>query len=91
MVNMSSSGVLVTYPHEISVGTRMELNIEWPSRLDGRIPLQLIAVGSVVRCETVSFAVGLERHYFRTTAGTHLASDGWFGEARRQTVRKASA
>jgi PilZ domain len=91
VVNMSSGGVLVAFQHEISAGTPVELNIEWPAALDGRVPLRLVAVGRVVRCETASFAVGLERHHFRTTAGTHLASNAWFGEYPQQAVKKASA
>jgi len=63
--NISSAGVLVTYQHQVSAGTPLELSIDWPTRLDGRIPLQLVAEGTVVRCELFSFAVGLERHYFR--------------------------
>lgn len=63
--NISSGGVLVAYQHEISAGTPLELNIDWPTRLDGRIPLQLVAAGTVVRCELFGFAVGLERYYFR--------------------------
>src|SRR5579859_5083195 len=61
VVNMSSGGVLVGYQHEISPGTRMELNIEWPSLLDGRVPLQLVMVGRVVRCETSGIALVLAR------------------------------
>jgi hypothetical protein len=62
---MSSGGLLVDYTHEISAGTPLELSIDWPTRLDGRIPLQLIVIGTVVRCGLYSFAVGIERHYFR--------------------------
>lgn len=91
VVNMSSGGVLVAFQEEISAGTPVELNIEWPAVLDGRVPLRLVAVGTVVRCESARFAVGLERHQFRTTAGIHLASNAWFGEYPKQAVKKASA
>ena len=73
--NISSAGVLVTYQHEISAGTPLELSIEWPTRLDGRIPLQLVAVGTVVRSELFSFAVGLDRHYFRIAAKSDLQAE----------------
>jgi len=58
-------GHLISCPDEITVGTLLELNIDWPIRLDGRIPLQLIVIGTVVRCGLFHFAVGIERHYFR--------------------------
>jgi len=90
-VNMSSGGVLVAYEQEIGVGTLMELNIEWPVPLDGRVPLQLVAVGTVVRCEIIRFAVALERYHFRTAGGTALGSDESCGEARKPTVRKSAS
>jgi hypothetical protein len=70
-VNVSSGGVLVVSPHivsrhEISVGVQVEMSIEWPSLLDGRIPLQLFAVGWVVRRGAVDFATSFERYQFRT-------------------------
>ena len=39
----------------MSAGVRIELSIEWPSLLDGRVPLQVVTVGRVVRCEHVNF------------------------------------
>jgi PilZ domain len=65
-VNLSSGGVLVVSRHELNVGEELEVRIEWPPLLDGLIPLQLVAVGSVVRCETSSFAVCFRRYQFRT-------------------------
>jgi hypothetical protein len=66
VVNMNRGGVLVSSPHEIGAGARMELSIEWPPLLHGRIPLRFVTVGEVVRCDASSFAVMLERHQFRT-------------------------
>jgi hypothetical protein len=70
-VNLSSSGVLVVSQQvvpqaEISVNARLEMNIEWPSLLEGRIPLQLFAVGIVVRRGASDFAATFERYQFRT-------------------------
>jgi PilZ domain len=81
VVNMSSGGVLVAYRHEIPLGTRMELNIEWPSLLDGRVPLRLVTVGRVVRSEPHSFAVSLNRHQFRTTKRAVIPIDRSFSNA----------
>jgi len=67
VVNMSSVGALIDGQQELSADTRIELNIEWPSLLDGRVRLQLFAVGRVVRCEGSRFAVVLVRHQFRTS------------------------
>lgn len=67
VVNISRSGVLVSSAHAIREGARVELSIEWPSLLDGRVPLQVVTSGRVVRCEPSRFAVLLDRYQFRTT------------------------
>jgi hypothetical protein len=64
---MSSAGVLVASETQLRPGARVELSIEWPSLLDGQVPLQLVAAGTIVRCEASYFAVRLIRHQFRTT------------------------
>jgi hypothetical protein len=70
-VNVSSGGVLVVSHHvvsqrEIRVGALVEMSIEWPSLLDGRVPLQLVAVGRIVRRRAADFAAAFERYQFRT-------------------------
>ena len=57
---------MVVSEHEIRGGVKVEISIEWPSLLDGRIPLQLVTVGRVVRSAGVSFALSFERYQFRT-------------------------
>lgn len=66
VVNMNRSGVLVSGQHDVYLGAQMELSIEWPSLLHGRVPLRFVTVGRVVRCEESSFAMRLIRHQFRT-------------------------
>ena len=66
VVNMSRDGILVSSPQEIGVGAGVELSIEWPSLLYGRVPLRFVTVGEVVRCDASSFAVILDRYQFRT-------------------------
>jgi hypothetical protein len=65
-VNISSGGILVESKHQIIEGALVEMSIEWPSLLHGRVPLQLVAVGRVLRRGTSQFAVSFERHEFRT-------------------------
>jgi hypothetical protein len=76
-VNMSSGGVLVVTKHvasrhDIRAGAKVEMSFEWPTLLDGRIPLQLLAVGLVVRGGTSDFAVAFERYQFRTMRNSAL-------------------
>jgi hypothetical protein len=65
-LNMSSGGILVATRHQVIEGALVMMSIEWPSLLDGKIPLQLIATGRVLRRGTSSFAATFERHEFRT-------------------------
>jgi hypothetical protein len=65
-LNLSSGGALVYSQHELNVGAELEVRIEWPSLLDGCIPLQLVAFSRVVRCGASSFAVCFRRYQFRT-------------------------
>jgi len=81
-VNMNRCGVLVSAKHDVEVGTRMELSIEWPSLLYGRVPLRFVTVGEVVRCDASSFAVELARYQFRT-AKKKVTSIDSLGSERR--------
>src|SRR5689334_4847316 len=75
VLNMSSGGVLIGSHNQIRAGTRMELSIEWPSLLDGRVPLRLVTVGRVVRSEASGCAIVMARYQFRTTRRTVIPID----------------
>jgi hypothetical protein len=66
VVNLSSGGILVASQHQLLVGALVEMSIEWPALLDGRVPLQLIATGRVLRRAPSHFAAKFQRHEFRT-------------------------
>ncbi len=70
-LDLSSSGILVESPHQqkVSVGSQLEVSVEWPILLDGTTPLQLVILGRVVRSETSRFAASFPRYYFRTMKG----------------------
>jgi hypothetical protein len=69
-VNVSSGGLLVVsrdlVSSEFREGGYVEFSIEWPVLLDGRIPLQLLGVGRVVRRGAVDFAATFVTNQFRT-------------------------
>jgi len=67
-VNMSSSGMLMTCAKKLAEGSRLKMFVEWPSLLNGATPLQLIMVGSVVRCTKFGMSVSFESYQFRTMA-----------------------
>jgi PilZ domain-containing protein len=66
VVNISSGGILVASEDQLVVGALVEMSIEWPALLDGRVPLQLVATGRVLRREASYFAAAFQRHEFRT-------------------------
>jgi hypothetical protein len=82
VVNMNRCGVLVFSKHEVDVGERIELSIEWPSLLYGRVPLRFVTVGQVVRCDVSSFAVELARYQFRTAKKKVTSIDSLASERR---------
>jgi hypothetical protein len=70
-INVGSGGVLVSTEEggshcDLHLGAQVEMSFEWPALLDGRIPLQLVIVGLVVRYTTAAFAATLVRYEFRT-------------------------
>ena len=65
-VNISSFGLLFVAQHELAVGDRLELSLEWPASLEGMIPLRLCVFGRIVRVEGRNAAVSIDHHEFRT-------------------------
>jgi len=80
-LNMSSGGLLIAADQRTEVGAKVELNVEWPSLLDGAIPLQLVAVGRVVRCLESGFALSFTQYQFRTMSRKlqSIPNEGWDG------------
>jgi hypothetical protein len=73
-VNMSSSGMLLACASNIPEGVRLKIFIEWPSLLNGTTPLQLITVGTVVRCTEIGVSIVFESYQFRTMSRTRHAN-----------------
>jgi len=66
--NISSSGMRMVCTASIPEGTRVKVFAEWPSLLNGITPLQLITVGTVVRCTKYGLSIVFESYQFRTMA-----------------------
>ena len=65
-LNLSSSGVLAECDAELPNGAAVELSLAWPARIDGKVGLSLIAIGTTVRTAGRGTAVVFSQHYFRT-------------------------
>jgi len=64
VLNIGSTDVAVACRHQLKPGMPVELVIEWPARLDGRIPIHLVMIGRVMRSDPSGFAVGSCQHRF---------------------------
>ena len=65
-IDMSSGGVLFTTEGALPYGRLIELSVNWPARLGGVCPLQLVAVGRVVRSDNACAAVRIRKYQFKT-------------------------
>jgi hypothetical protein len=65
--------MLVHSRNQLRIGAPLELRIEWPSKLERKIPLQLFVVGRVVRSGPSSFAVLFRHRQFRTRSKANRA------------------
>jgi hypothetical protein len=69
-LNISSGGVLFTTEGLLPRGERVELSVSWPAQLNHTLPLKLVALGRLVRCEEGKAALAIERYEFKTQ-GSH--------------------
>jgi hypothetical protein len=65
-VNMSGRGVLFTTEYTLAERQSVELAVCWPAKLNDTIPLQLVALGHVVRAEETQAAITIEQYEFKT-------------------------
>ena len=72
-LNISSSGMLLACASNIPEGTRLKLFVEWPSLLNGTTPLQLITVGTVIRCTQIGMSIVFDSYQFRTMSRTQYS------------------
>jgi hypothetical protein len=63
-INLSASGVLFEAKHTLAPGTRIELSIAWPVRLNDSVALNLCVSGRVSRSDGLSCAVRIREHEF---------------------------
>ena len=69
-LDVSSAALRFAAERPLTAGGWMEIVVEWPTLLDGRIPLQLIATGVVVRTRGTETVVKIEHYMFKTRKKT---------------------
>jgi hypothetical protein len=63
--DMSRTGMRFDAARPVPLGARVEMEVEWPVRLGGTLPLELCLTGSVVRSDAAGVAVCLTSWRFR--------------------------
>lgn len=64
-INFSSDGLLFYTREPLFLGAAIQVILDWPAALDGRIPLRLHILGNVVRSDGHRAAVRIVSHEFR--------------------------
>ena len=89
LVDLSSSGLRFAAQGPLELGLKLDVAIDWPVLLDGRVQLQLMVTGVVVRSSGTESALRIHWHDFRTRSvrlkvASPRESDGPTLRARRQ-------
>ncbi len=64
-VNISSNGLVFEDNGGVQPGQRVLVSVEWPVRLDQRIPLNLVLEGRILRCEHGHAVLKIYKHEFK--------------------------
>ena len=65
-VNISSHGLLIVSEPSLPIGVLLEVEITWPSKLDGCISLNLFVRGRIVRSTGNQTGIAIKHYEFRT-------------------------
>jgi hypothetical protein len=63
--DISTAGILVQSPDILPIGACVELRVDWPSQLDGRLPLRLVLAGKVLGKAARGTVISVARYEYR--------------------------
>ena len=66
LIDIGRTGLRFVAPGPRENGRRMDVAINWPVLLEGRVQLQLVVTGTVVRSSGSETVLRISRHAFRT-------------------------
>lgn len=72
-INLSTGGILFQSEQALTPGTRIELTIAWPARLNDAVDLNLCVSGRVARTDGKSHVVRIREHEFCVRGRYRLA------------------
>jgi len=68
-LDLSSHGAMIQVRQKLPRGRGIRLFIDWPAKLDDRIPLQLVVKGTILRSTAVTTAIAISTYEFRLHSG----------------------
>lgn len=74
-VNISTTSVTFETGENLQPYQHVLLAVEWPARLDNRIPLTLFLDGRILRCENGVAAMRVHKHEFKTRRAPAAPAD----------------
>ena len=86
--NISSRGAFFSADIDMDEGEPVELLIDWPVRLDDRIPLALVLSGTVRRSNSTGTAIKISRYEWRIRAPETVTQT--LASAYRMIIRSKS-
>ena len=67
-ISISSQLILIEPDDRIRVGQRVQIVIDWPARVDNRVPLKLHVTGRAVNTDESCLAIQVRKYEFRIAA-----------------------
>ncbi len=67
-IDMSARGILIEIPEPLSLGSRLDILMEWPGLYFGKKKVHLFLIGSVTRVDERGTALRIVSHQFREPA-----------------------
>ena len=65
-VDLSSDAIFFTPSCPLIPGTRLEVSVQWPVRLEGKIPLKFVVKGVVMGYRRPHAVLAIQHYEFRT-------------------------
>ncbi len=72
---MSSKELVFKSNESFTVGQFLQVSIDWPARLEYKIPLRLVVSGQILRNDDGQAAMSIEKYGFRIRGIEPSASD----------------
>ena len=64
-LHVSSKELLFTANESLAVGQLLQVSLDWPARLENKIPLRLVISGQILRSDDGQVAMTIDKYEFR--------------------------